>query len=426
MRAYAHKKAINMIQLSSLLILIISCSLWAKSSPSTNIKALNNMRISSGAMNDPANLNSFTRYKATNAIARCNDGSAPGYYLRKGTGTGKNRWILWLRGGGGCVDAQNCALRRKEVPGIMSSSLMPLWPESNEISGILSNKKNQNYDFYTYNHVILHYCSSDFWGGEGQSRVLADNSSVKFEGRKVLGEILTDLENRFNFKNASNIIFSGSSAGGAGAGLNMEFIRNRYPEKDIAGLIDAQWMVKHHLNKIPATLAPDHIFKLAVDFTGVIFPSACEAANTLSTRHQCLYAPYAYPYFPISTFIISDQLDRALLQIYNMYLCKSTSTDVSTYKPWLDSYLSVVKSNYAQLNGLYSSRTGNHDEMLRGNAFNSPYITSNNTSYSAREILGNWYFNRSGPKIIIQEPSAIQPPHLEIIKGFCVTPANSL
>lgn len=49
--------------------------------------------------------------------ARCLDGSLPMFYLRKGTGEGKNKWLIYFEGGGWCFDLPACKARAKTVLG---------------------------------------------------------------------------------------------------------------------------------------------------------------------------------------------------------------------------------------------------------------------------------------------------------------------
>ena len=83
----------------------------------------------------------------------CLDGSAPGYYIRRGSGDGTNRWILHLEGGGACADERQCLDRSKTALG--SSTF---WPPSGEFHGFLSDNATVNPDFYDWNIVYLMYC----------------------------------------------------------------------------------------------------------------------------------------------------------------------------------------------------------------------------------------------------------------------------
>ena len=54
--------------------------------------------------------------------AVCNDGTPAAYYLQKGTGSGANRWVLYLEGGFWCWDKSSCDLRYNTSHFQMSSS----------------------------------------------------------------------------------------------------------------------------------------------------------------------------------------------------------------------------------------------------------------------------------------------------------------
>ena len=92
--------------------------------------------------------------------AVCLDGSAAGYYIRKGSGSGADKWILHLEGGGWCVNETNCYDRSMTMLG---SSKM--WPASVSIGGFLSDNSTVNPDFYNWNIVYLMYCDGGSFAG---------------------------------------------------------------------------------------------------------------------------------------------------------------------------------------------------------------------------------------------------------------------
>ena len=85
----------------------------------------------------------------------CLDGSPPAYYLRSGYGTGANKWVIYLKGGGWCLDLEECYERTKTEKGTSSSKF---WPDTMELNGLLSDNKTVNTDFYNWNVVFVIYC----------------------------------------------------------------------------------------------------------------------------------------------------------------------------------------------------------------------------------------------------------------------------
>lgn len=92
--------------------------------------------------------------------AVCLDGSAPGYYIRRASSAGEDKWILHLEGGGWCGDEADCLSRSKTALG---SSIN--WPLTAEFHGFLSDNVTVNPDFYNWNMVYLMYCDGSSFSG---------------------------------------------------------------------------------------------------------------------------------------------------------------------------------------------------------------------------------------------------------------------
>ncbi len=93
--------------------------------------------------------------------AVCLDGSAPGYYLRRGSGAGASRWKLHLMGGGWCsTDGESCHQRSLTKYGSTKS-----WPDSLAFGGFLSDDVKMNPDFYDWNMVFVIYCDGASFAG---------------------------------------------------------------------------------------------------------------------------------------------------------------------------------------------------------------------------------------------------------------------
>ena len=85
----------------------------------------------------------------------CLDGSPPAYYLRPGFSTGVDKWIIHLKGGGSCLDLEECYERAKTDRG---SSSPEFWPNTLEFNGLLSDNETVNTGFYNWNLVYVIYC----------------------------------------------------------------------------------------------------------------------------------------------------------------------------------------------------------------------------------------------------------------------------
>lgn len=93
--------------------------------------------------------------------AMCLDGSPPGYYFRKGSGEGAQKWVLHLMGGGWCTTTADCYNRSLTIYGSSKQ-----WPESHELFGLFSDNSTVNPDFYNWNEAFLMYCDGGSFAGD--------------------------------------------------------------------------------------------------------------------------------------------------------------------------------------------------------------------------------------------------------------------
>ena len=118
--------------------------------------------------------------------AVCNDGSAPIFYFSPGSGDDRNKWILFLQGGAGCMSDKVCAERQSKQQNLVTASAAPA---SKVDDGLLSTSKSVNLDFADFAHVYVHYCSSDFWAGDGERKI--GGKTWQFRGHEIIDALLT-------------------------------------------------------------------------------------------------------------------------------------------------------------------------------------------------------------------------------------------
>lgn len=197
----------------------------------------------------------MTRYTiATSKFpdAICNDGT-PGvfYYAPATREEDRNKWFLFLQGGGGCRDGQSCAERWCHVNtnyGMdkMTTSLTKPMIRGN---GFLDPRTDNH--FGSWNRVLIFYCSSDAWSGTSSQSFSAASGAttvqyqIHFRGSQIIDAVLDTLRNAGgpvpsrrraarhsaetgtetpwpDLDSATHVIFAGSSAGGVGAKSNAD------------------------------------------------------------------------------------------------------------------------------------------------------------------------------------------------------------
>lgn len=93
--------------------------------------------------------------------AVCLDGSAPGYYMRPGTGESTKKWIVHLMGGGWCNKGVDDCYKRS----LTKLGSTTVWPDTYPLQGFLSDDPAVNPDFYDWNIVYVIYCDGGSFGG---------------------------------------------------------------------------------------------------------------------------------------------------------------------------------------------------------------------------------------------------------------------
>ncbi|KAJ6816697.1 pectin acetylesterase 10-like [Iris pallida] len=116
--------------------------------------------------------------------AVCLDGTAPGYHLHRGFGSGENSWLIQLEGGGWCNDIKTCIYRKKTRRG--SSNYME---KQIPFTGLLSNKPDENPDFFSWNRVKVRYCDGASFSGEGYN----EGAGLFFRGQRIWLAAMEDL-----------------------------------------------------------------------------------------------------------------------------------------------------------------------------------------------------------------------------------------
>lgn len=169
--------------------------------------------------------------------ARCLDGSNAGYYFQKGNDENKNKYIIYLNGGGECDQETSC---KNQLTGPLGSS--KYFSSSTDASGwyLASDNCDVNPDFCGWNHIFDPYCTQDLHSGQ-VTEPTEETWGLYFSGHNVLEAILDDLDNKkdknnLSLLNATEIIVHGMSAGGIGVWMNVDYVAKRYPSAKVTAM----------------------------------------------------------------------------------------------------------------------------------------------------------------------------------------------
>ncbi|KAK9692079.1 hypothetical protein RND81_09G239600, partial [Saponaria officinalis] len=149
---------------------------------------------------------------AAHKDAVCLDGTSPGYHLHRGFGPGAKSWLVQLEGGGWCHNRRTCVFLKTSRHG--SSKYME---KQLAFTGILSNKPDENPDFYNWNKVKVRYCDGASFAGEGQNEA----NKIYFRGQRIWSAAMEELMAK-GMRTADQALLSGCSAGGPASILHCD------------------------------------------------------------------------------------------------------------------------------------------------------------------------------------------------------------
>ncbi len=197
--------------------------------------------------------------------ATCSDGTEGVFYVRPGSNGDENRWVIHLQGGGSCRDYDTCLKRWCGQQGIYAANKMSSdWnadgttdlPEHVVGTGIQAPIAANEFSDWT--HVFAYYCSSDSWQGRA-SDVEFDNGVDSFHldarGHTILSAMRRMLrKNNANptwtaaggyavpdLDSATEIVFSGTSAGAKGAISNADWFLTPFSSSDNSLVLDGNF-----------------------------------------------------------------------------------------------------------------------------------------------------------------------------------------
>lgn len=188
--------------------------------------------------------------------AVCNDGTPATMFVRRyAKKSDKNRWVIFLLGGGNCKTGQDCAERWCSFDTNYGANKMSTAflrdrgvKKSIDGNGIFSRDVSIN-NFAGWNHVFVFYCSSDDWQGSASNVHLSAKDTngnpidylINFRGADIVEAVIGTLQREPrgepvayrdsttgedlelpDIDKAELVMFTGSSAGGNGVKNNVD------------------------------------------------------------------------------------------------------------------------------------------------------------------------------------------------------------
>ncbi|XP_052192115.1 pectin acetylesterase 12-like [Diospyros lotus] len=335
--------------------------------------------------------------------AVCLDGTLPGYHLHRGYGSGANSWLIQLEGGGWCNSIRTCVYRKKTRHG--SSNYME---KQIPFTGILSNRAEENPDFFNWNRVKVRYCDGASFAGDSEDKA----AQLQFRGERIWSAAMEDLMSK-GMRYANQALLSGCSAGGLASILHCDQFRNLFPRSTkVKCLSDAGLFLDAMDVSGGRTLRS--LFGSVVRLQGAAknLPSSCtnHLNPTLCFFPENIIASIKTPLFILNTAYDSWQLQASLAPPSAdpsgfWHECKLNHAQCSTSQIlFLQGFRnhmlnSVKRFSASRQNGLFINSCFAHCQTERQDTWfadDSPTIRNKGIALA----VGDWYFDRAGCKAI--------------------------
>ncbi|XP_065058133.1 uncharacterized protein LOC135685948 [Rhopilema esculentum] len=278
----------------------------------------------------PNNVKYFKIERAAKQGAVCIDGSIPGYYFRQGNGKDHNKWIIHLHGGAWCYDPETCYRRSKSILG--STKHWSAENITNFFQGILSDKNEINPWFKNWNVVVQSYCDGGFFSGKRVEPLIYRGAKMYFRGRQILKAMIKSLKGR-GLEKASDVILSGTSAGGLAVLLQGDYLKHKLPKTaTVRGLVDAGFFLDSQAEgSVDVT---ENQFKGLYETHMPKLRTKCEKGRDNSTKFKCLLPQNMVQYTSLPLYFVNSLYDHWQLSelhqlrcIYNNEKCQPQQRD---------------------------------------------------------------------------------------------------
>ena len=252
-------------------------------------------------------------------LAKCLDGTQPGFYFSPGSGSGVANWVIHTQGGGWCTSDNDCAGRAKSALGSSSSwsstgcdastrNSAPVCYADGGFSGMISNSSATNPLLYNWNKVFINYCDGASYASARTDTITVGSQTLYYRGWHNLNGVYDELFASHNLGAAATVVIKGCSAGGLAVYLHVDYLREKInkvnPATRVVGapgagffLGEANGYAKNSPNYLDA-----YKWVFSAGNMSLSVNSACLAAIP-AEPWKCFIAPEILPYISTPVFI---------------------------------------------------------------------------------------------------------------------------
>ena len=279
--------------------------------------------------------------------AVCLDGSVADFYYRAGFSDGVNKFHIYLEGGGWCIGLDYCAQRATTTLG--SSKYDGQYANIAAGAPYLSSNQSINPLSYNWNSIFVRYCDG-FMYASNNNTIYKYNSSITlhFKGWRILNGVLNVLKNQYNLSNATDVLFSGCSAGALANFFHADYIYETILE------------FKHNKEPFNYMVMPDAGYFMQTNFQipgiqwnwqwgNVSIGMNQNCLEYYKDGSQCMWAFNVSPFIKSKMFALQSQYDANQVAGFpNNYTAVNQYGQNLTYW-YIDKYINTSSKHYGWL-----------------------------------------------------------------------------
>ena len=250
--------------------------------------------------------------------ARCLDGSNYKFMIHEGSGEGKNKFLFYFPGAGYCgydgYETLDSCYHRSALDIGSSLSYGPngSFVEKNNSIGFVSSNPEVNPVFWNWNIFYLLYCDGTNEQGYREEPLYYNDTPVWFRGYNNTKAAFDFARYNMSAFEASEIVISGSSSGGAAAMVWTSYLQDYFPKTiPIYGLSDGGLMMDIYSNASGCYLYRWYMQNLVsvANMNATDLYRRCPYGNDTETIWKCMMPEYIYKSLDVDFFIANSQYD---------------------------------------------------------------------------------------------------------------------
>ena len=396
--------------------------------------------------------------------ALCND-STPAIFYASGfrREEDRNKWVIFLQGGGGCGSGQECASRWCSAGTNFGMDKMSSSLSKSGINGTGIFDRRESNRFGGWNHVLVYYCSSDNWAGNKLNHLSASSASgaaidfdIHFRGSRIIEAVLDTLRKTGvgrvrsvragaptgpplpDLDDATEVLFSGSSAGGGGVRNNADKVGGILRANNIRCSEPSDCPLIYRA-AVDASFGPD---SSKLDFSSSSFcasdPRQCSYEGVFTTRYvstvvgtwgserdesclvwhqtnapgtewKCSDGEHLFSHHLSSELFARQDLQDQLISGNFVEVGLGSALDFGKLMesdlrdfPTIVSRAEEGPSAAGGKNvAVFAPQCGDHESVTSNRAFYNVKVTQDGVAYSFHDVLWNWW-SGGFPQVVIR------------------------